>query len=228
MSERPGTLLRWQALKKILEQEINAAKNILDVGGFDGVISDQLRRLKPELKIVLLDIDHEGVFLSKQKGLSAINGSVLELPIKSQKIDLVLCLDLIEHVDRDGVLLKEIAGALKENGIIILTTPKENGVSFPFLSQERSSVINREGWGHVLRKGYSLKEIQSLFEANNIKIIHANGYFNNLTKFFYWFSSYSGIPLKGKGLLYRAVIKLEPYLKWGADEHIIIGQKICS
>lgn len=228
MNERPGSLLRWQALKKVFEQEINHADTILDVGGFDGVISERVKRLKSELKIILLDIDREGVFLSRQRGLSAINGSVLGLPIKSRKIDLVLCLDLIEHVERDDLLVKEVAEVLKENGTIILTTPKENGVSFPFLSQKRSYMINREGWGHVLRKGYSLEEIQSLFEVNNIKIIRANGYFNNLTKFFYWFSSYSGIPLKGKGLLYRAAIKLEPYLKWGADEHIIIGQKICS
>ena len=100
----------------------------------------------------------------------------------------------------------------------------QDGVSFPFLSKQKIETINKS-WGHV-RKGYSLKEIEELFKNNNLMIIKTSEYFNFFSRFVYRFSFLSGIPLKGKSLLYRIVIRLEPYIKWGANEHIIIAKKV--
>jgi len=148
----------------------------------------------------------------------------LELPIKDNRVDVALCLDLIEHVKEDSRLVKEIPRVLKKDGKVILTTPMQDGVSFPFLSKQKIETINKS-WGHV-RKGYSLKEIEKLFKNNNLIIIKTSRYFNFFSRFVYRFSFLSGIPLKGKSLLYRIVIRLEPYIKWGANEHIIIAKKV--
>jgi len=221
---RPGTLLRWYALKNILRHEIWNGAVILDIGGYDGEICYRLKKILPKLNITVVDIDKTGLKLAREKGLNILYASALRLPIKNSQIDIVLCLDLIEHVKEDSGLIKEISRVLKKDGKVILTTPMQEGVSFPFLSKQKIETINKS-WGHV-RKGYSLKEIENLFKNYNLMIIKTSEYFNIISRFIYRFSFLSRIPLKGKSLLYRIVVGLEPYIKWGTNEHVIIGQEV--
>ena len=220
---RPGTLLRWHALKSILKSEIRDNSVVLDIGSFDGYISYNLKKFFPELKIIVVDVDQAGLKQAKDRGMNALCASALELPIKDNKIDFVLCLDVIEHVEEDEKMIKEVSRVLKPGGKIILATPMQDGVSFPFLGRQRIEDINKI-WGHI-RKGYSLENIKELFLHSNLRVINTNKYFNVLSRFVYQFVFLSEIPLKGKGLLYKSIIKLEPYVKWGAEEHIIVAQK---
>ena len=221
---RPGTLLRWYALKNILKSEIDKCSTVLDIGSYDGFISHNLMKLVPNLSVIVVDIDKAGLQLAKQKGLNTLHASAFELPIESNRFDSVVCLDLIEHVKEDNKLINEISRVLKKDGNVILTTPMQNGISFPFMSEEEIEAVNK-GWGHF-RKGYSLKDIEKLFENSNLMVVKRSKYFNFLSRLIYWFNYLSGIPLKGKGLLYQLVIRLEPYIKYGAKEHIIIGRKV--
>jgi len=223
---RPGTLLRWCALKNILKNEIVEGSVILDLGSYDGFISYNLKMLMRGLKIVVVDIDKSGLQLAKEKGLNILYASAFELPIENDQVDTVLCLDLIEHVKEDNKLIEETSRVLKKDGKVILTTPMQNGVSFPFLSKEEIEAVNRS-WGHI-RKGYYLKDIEKLFKNNKLTIEKTNKYFNFITRFAYWLNSFSRMPLKGKGLLYQLAIRLEPYIKYGAEEHIVIGKKVKS
>ena len=224
INTRPGTLLRWYALKNILMQQIKDDSIILDLGGYDGFISYKLKNIFSNLDIIIVDIDQSGLNIANRQGLITLHASALELPIEDNRVDVVLCLDLIEHVKEDDKLVKEISRVLKKGGKFILTTPMQNGVSFPFISKEKIAAIKRN-WGHV-RKGYSLENIEKLFDNNNLVIEKLSKYLNFFSSFTYWFNCFSGIPLKGKSLLYRAIIRLEPYIKCGAEEHIIIGKKV--
>jgi len=111
---RPGTLLRWYALKGILRYEIRDASVILDIGGYDGEISYRLKNIFPNLKITVVDIDKSGLKLAREKGLNTLYAQALELPIKDNQVNVVLCLDLIEHVKEDSRLVKEISRVLKK------------------------------------------------------------------------------------------------------------------
>lgn len=221
---RPGTLLRWYALKPIFKSEIKDDLIVLDIGSYDGSISSNLKKLFSNLKITIVDMDKSGLQLAKEKGLNTLYASATELPLENSSVDVVLCLDLIEHVKEDDKVIKEISRVLKEGGKIILTTPMQNGVSFPFLSKQKIEAINKS-WGHV-RKGYSLKNIEKLFKENKLAIIKRDKYFNFLTRFAYRFSFLSGMSLKGKSLLYQIIVKLDPLTKYGSQEHIIIAKKV--
>lgn len=223
---RPGIILHWHALKSILESEIKVDFIILDIGGYDGFIASNIKRFFPNFKITVVDIDKSGLQLARDRGLNTLYASSVELPIKDNQVDIILCLDLIEHIKEDNKVIKEISRVLKMDGKVILTTPMENGVSFPFLSKEKIKTVN-ENCGHI-RKGYFFKQIRDLFVDNNLMVIKRNKYFNFLTRLTYWFNLFSGIPLRGKNLLYSLVVKLEPYLKYGAEEHIIIAAKVKS
>ena len=221
---RPGTLLRWYSLKNILKHEIKGGSTILDIGGYDGYISYRLKKIFPNLMITVVDTDEIGLELAKNRGLNVICASALELPIKDKEFDIVFCFDLIEHIKEDHKVVNEVSRILKKNGKLILTTPMENGVTFPFLSNEKNTLINKE-WGHI-RKGYSLENIEELFGNNNLKIVKTGKYFNLFTRFVYWLNTFSRIPFKGKGILFQLIIIFEPYIKYGAQEHILIAKKV--
>jgi ubiquinone/menaquinone biosynthesis C-methylase UbiE len=221
---RPGTLLRWHSLKNILKHEVKDGSTILDIGGYDGYISYRLKKIFSNLEITVIDTDELGLRLAKDRGLRVICASVLELPIKDKKFNVVLCFDLIEHVKEDVKLVKELSRVLKDNGKIILTTPMKDGVSFPMLNKKKNEIINKN-WGHV-RKGYSLEQIRELFKLNHLIIDKEDKYFNYFSRLAYRFGILSRIPLRGMALLYQAIIRLEPYIKYGSEEYIIVGRKI--
>lgn len=223
---RPGTLLRWHSLKNILKHEIKDGSTILDIGGYDGYISYRLKKIFPNLVITVVDTDEIGLELAKNRGLNVICASALELPTKDKEFDIVFCFDLIEHIKEDVKLLREISRVLKDDGKIILTTPMKDGVSFPMLNKKKNEIINKN-WGHV-RKGYSLEQIRELFKLNRLIIDKEDKYFNYFSRLVYRLTILSGIPLRGVDLLFQAIIRLEPYIKYGSEEHIIIGKKVIS
>src|SRR3972149_6141196 len=197
---RPGTLLRWHALKRVLESEIKEGSTIFDIGGYDGFISYNLKKLFPKLNITTIDIEKTGLQEATERGLNALYASALEL------------------------LIREISRVLKKGGKVILSTPMQNGISFPLISKEKSKIINKN-WGHV-RMGYDLKELEILFKNDDLAIEKTSKYFNLFTKLAYLFllSSYPILNRVGR-LLYGLTIKLEPYIRYKAEGHIIIGKK---
>ena len=219
---RPGTLLRWHALKRTLKSEIKNNSTVLDIGSYDGFASGKLTEIYSNLNIILVDLDMSGLVKAKQKNLYAIYGSALNLPVGDSTVDVVLCLDLIEHIDDDSKVIEEISRVLRKDGRFILTTPKENGVSFPLLDRKRTLEINK-GWGHV-RLGYSKNQIESLLHTHNLTSEKTSGYFNLLTRLTYP-SVMTPKNFRSKFLIYKFIVSLEPYIKYGADEHIIIGGK---
>lgn len=219
---RPGTLLRWYALKPILRSEIRNGSVILDIGGYDGLIATKLQSMK-NIDISIIDIDKQGLKLAQDKGLKTIYASCLDLPIKNESADIVLALDLIEHVDDDGKLLKELHRVTKETGKLILTTPMKGRKLIPLLTEERMAEIH-EQWGHI-RCGYTYKELERLLKENGFSIIKRSSYFNILSRFAYYFGAFSKISIRGKWLLYRAVIRLEPILRVGCCEHVLVCRK---
>jgi len=222
---RPGTLLRWNALKSILKSEIKDGIILLDIGSYDGLIAYNLKKSLPNLKITVIDIDFSGLLIAKKRGLKTLHTSATDLPLKNNSSDVVLCLDIIEHIKEDNKLIKEISRVLKKDGKIILTTPTQYGVSFPFLSKKKTEMINKK-WGHV-KEGYSLNQIKKLFENEELIIKKRDNYFNSLTRLVYRFTILSKIPLIGNRL-FKIVTKLEPYYKHKTEEHIIIGKKVLT
>lgn len=221
---RPGALLRWYALKSILCSEMQEDSMVLDIGSYDGFIDHKLRITFSQLTIIVVDIDKSGLQTAKAHNLRTVQASALELPIAEDSVDMVLCLDLLEHVHNDDQLLKEITRVLKIGGKIILSTPMQYGVSFPFMNKEECHRIN-VGWGHV-RNGYSLETLRRLFHKHQLHIERTSAYFNWLSRLVYRWAILSPTPFRGKHHLYNLVIKTESYFKLGAQEHIIIGKKV--
>lgn len=132
-----------------------------------------IRALKMPLKgNRVLDIGcHDGYFLSKiccekRTGIDLqpekkypdihyISADFLEYDFKGEKFDLILALDVIEHIEDDEYFFQKFLSLLAPGGLGLFTTPSKTIKVFPAFLQPWVD----KRWDHVYRRGYSQNEI---------------------------------------------------------------------
>jgi SAM-dependent methyltransferase len=94
---------------------------ILDIGcGAGGT----LRELEDRGFAVGVDISHRAIDFCRRRGCRRlVRGGDGDLPFASASFDLVIALDLIEHIDDDRAALAEYRRLLKTGGMLLLTVP---------------------------------------------------------------------------------------------------------
>ena len=107
-------------------------KKVLDLASGEGFGTDILA--KTAECIVGIDINHEVIVHAStkynKKNISFIQGSILNIPIEGQKIfDVIVCFEAIEHIDEHDILFQEIKRLLKDDGILIISTPNKKTYS---------------------------------------------------------------------------------------------------
>jgi len=85
----------------------------------------------------------------------AVYGSVTEIPFEDEFFDVVLCVDVLEHVGKDFVAVKEMFRVLKPGGVLVLHTPNS--------CQTHILADFPDNPAHV-RKGYTDFELTTLLE----------------------------------------------------------------
>jgi O-antigen biosynthesis protein len=99
-------------------------KRVLDLASGEGYGSALLAR--KALSVVGIDLDEKTVRHARKKYMEGnihfIVGSVTEIPLAA-RFDVVVCFELIEHIQDHGKLLSEIKRLLAPGGILVISTP---------------------------------------------------------------------------------------------------------
>ena len=102
-------------------------KSVLDLGCGEGYGSYILS--KSAAHVIGLDIDEKTVKHASSKyikdNLEFIQGSVLKVPIKDKLFDVIVCFELLEHIEDHNKLLSEIKRLLKDDGFLLISTPNK-------------------------------------------------------------------------------------------------------
>jgi len=107
---------------------------ILDIGCGTGLVS---KALQPFGEIHSLDPSEDALQFCQQKGLQNLHqGTIHNLPFKNQFFDVVIALDVLEHVRDDQGAVNEIKRVLKEGGIFICFVP-----AFLFLWSKQDEIL---------------------------------------------------------------------------------------
>ena len=120
-------------------------KKVLDLASGEGFGSSLLA--KNAQCVIGVDINHNAILHASrtytQKNISFIKGSMLSIPIGGKKIfDVIVCFEALEHVSDHEILFQEISRLLKDDGILIISTPNkktytdETGYQNPFHQKE--------------------------------------------------------------------------------------------
>lgn len=94
---------------------------ILDIGCGTGGL---LRELTECGECQGLDLSEEALEYCRAKGLKNVGkGSAENIPFPDNSFDVVLVLDVLEHIEDDAAALKEIRRVMKNEGVAIITVP---------------------------------------------------------------------------------------------------------
>lgn len=107
-------LLRYTKISPI-------GKNILDIGCGSGTLVKVLKdKYGRNIKATGIDISRLG---NSEKYLHFIQGSAMNLPFKDKSFDLIFITDVLEHITKPRLALKEARRVLKDGGVLIIRTP---------------------------------------------------------------------------------------------------------
>jgi ubiquinone/menaquinone biosynthesis C-methylase UbiE len=151
-------------------------------------------------KVFAIDISLDNLKTQKRrmkegKRIFFILASAENLPFRNKSFDLILCTEVLEHLDDDKKAIGEIARVVKDKGKAIISVPVP-----PAPIDDKAHK----------RTGYTLEEIGNLLNQNNLKILNYKycmfGVSRFIIKFINWWTKYFKIPLP-------SVIKIPLYVE---------------
>ena len=123
-------------------------KIVLDLGCFDGAISVGYLE-KGARKVIGVDIDEAAVAKAKElrgSDTAEFYASTIDgIPLPDESVEVILCYDVFEHVERPPEMLKEIKRILKPGGRMLIGTW---GWKHPFAPHLWSTMP--VPWAHVM------------------------------------------------------------------------------
>jgi 2-polyprenyl-3-methyl-5-hydroxy-6-metoxy-1,4-benzoquinol methylase len=172
-------------LRRLAQEGFRPAK-ILDAGAGFGQYSVQLAKIFPAAQICALDVKEDlvaaGNDFARRMGLRNIvfeTGDLLNIGYEAQ-FDLVLSVDVMEHIREDRIVFHNIGASLKPGGYFLMTTPYYDP-GRPQTASE-SAVFTAE---HV-RPGYSRVELEGKLSDADMHI----------EKFVITYGRYGGVAWK--------------------------------
>lgn len=145
---------------RLWARENRGHKHILDAGSGLGQYCYYMSNLNPEWSILAVDVKEEEVTRCNDlfRKLEFINvifkiGDLTKLD-QENAFDLILCVDVMEHIKDDTLVFTNFHKALKENGMLLISTPSDEGGSDVHSDEDESFI------GEHVRDGYNIKEIK--------------------------------------------------------------------
>ena len=109
--------------KKVLSEFNGKPINILDIGGGSGWLLDIIKSVYKNVNITqVVDIDENAKLLSENNGHQFFHGPIQDFSSEN-RFDLVLMLNLIEHISDPKETLIKIEQMMNPGGIVLLKTP---------------------------------------------------------------------------------------------------------
>jgi ubiquinone/menaquinone biosynthesis C-methylase UbiE len=129
-----------------------AGQKILDVGGGNG----QFLAYLGIKKATVFDISDSGLdFAKKRFNFDVVKGDVeKKFPFKDSEFDMVYCCEVLEHLDKPEVTIREIKRTLKDGGEAIISVPN----------------VKPDGSHH--KQWFKKEKLVGLIRSNSLKIVY--------------------------------------------------------
>ncbi|MCB9014088.1 MAG: class I SAM-dependent methyltransferase [Bacteroidales bacterium] len=170
-------LLRsWHIKREIrdIQSSIPAGAEILDAGSGFGQYSHFLAKKFPQSKITGVDVKEEQIadcnaYFTKLGLSDSVTFRIADLTRfrEENKYSLVLSVDVMEHILEDVVVFKNFVFSMKKGGILLISTPSDQGGSDVHDDDDESFIEE-----HV-RDGYNIAEIEDKLRSAGFSEVYA-------------------------------------------------------
>lgn len=176
--ERQLALFRTSVLKQAKWRELQAAtadiqpRDALDLGSDNGVISHLFRETGGRWSSAdLTEGTTSAIRRMVGERVELLAGPTLPWPDES--FDLIVVVDLMEHLEDDATLARELARCLRPGGRLVLNLPHDK--RFAILPPVRHAIGLTDKWhGHV-RPGYTSTSLRNIL-PESLHIRHSRTY----------------------------------------------------
>lgn len=202
-------LLRaWHVHKELRKWSKTAMSDakILDAGAGFGQYTYWLNKKDPNWNILALDVKEEQVedcnrFFT-EIGATEVMFEVGDLTkyTNPKTFDLVVCVDVMEHILEDVQVFKNFYGSMNPGAMLLISTPSDQGGS-DVHGDDDSSFIEE----HV-RDGYNIQEIQDKIRSAGFKKVEARYQYGSPGKVAWRLSMKYPILMLGKSKLFFIIL----------------------
>lgn len=197
-------LLRAWHIRKLMKSysKIYKPEKILDAGSGFGQYTYRMSRLFPNAEILALDLKQEQVDdcnrFFKEIGNNKVRFETADLIQlnKADEFELVLCVDVMEHIEEDEKVFSNLYKAMKPGGWLLISTPSDRGGS-DVKHEGESSFIEE----HV-RDGYNAGDIENKLRKAGFSHVEVNYSYGTPGKISWRLSMKYPILMIGKSKLY--------------------------
>jgi len=165
-------LLRsWHIRKAIKkwERKVTGPQQILDAGSGFGQYDYWLAKKHADWTTQAVDVKEEQVedcnTFFRKIGLKNAHFEVADLTkfVEEEKYNLVLCVDVMEHIEEDELVLRNYCRSLKKGGMLLISTPSDQGGS-DVHHHDHEDYVNDGSLSFVdehVRDGYGIEEMEN-------------------------------------------------------------------
>lgn len=146
---------RRAIVQRLLELYAPPSARILDVGCGTGATTLRLGRFGA---VVGMDIGRRALEVAGKRGIPVAQASAARLPARAGAFDLVVALDVLEHLEDDLAAAREMRAALRPGGLFVATVP-----AYPCLWSSHDEAL-----GHMRR--YRRRQLVATLERAGFEI----------------------------------------------------------
>lgn len=156
-------------IRKWAQSKVSSPVNILDAGCGFGQYSYRLSKFSKQWSLTGIDVNEKEIsgcnnFFQSigRKNFSFRTGDLTKFR-NENAYDMILCVDVMEHIEDDQMVFKNFFHSLKNGGILLLSTPSDKGGSEvksgggkSFIEEHVRNGYNKEALEKLLRQiGFS-------------------------------------------------------------------------
>jgi len=124
-----------------------------------------LCEIQKQYDAIGMDVSLDAKKYCLKRGIKIVTGRLPDkIPLPENSFDMVVMSDVLEHIENDDLVIKNVSKLLKKEGLILLTVP-----AYPFL------YTKRDAFHHHIRR-YKKKQLHSLLQNNGLSKIILSHY----------------------------------------------------
>lgn len=165
-----GRRVRFRHVEHALER-LPEPRRALDAGCGDGRLARRLLERAPDAEVVAIDVEPELVEANRRTGPAGIDwrlGGVGELDLPREHFDLVVCVDVMEHIRDDEAAMRWLADRLTPGGALVIHVPGAGQRHLRSVAAELEAEISA-GEGPHFREGYGPAQLRALGERAGLQ-----------------------------------------------------------